>query len=60
MKCIADVVIFVFVGAAKSRALFTEKEHPKLCAYVDRLEAMEGYKRAVQKIVDVEGSYEAL
>lgn len=56
----ADIMMSFPLGAAKSRALFTEKEHPKLCAYVDRLEAMEGYKRAVQKIVDVEGSYEAL
>lgn len=48
------------VGAAKSRALFTEKEHPKLCAYVDRLEAMEGFKKAVEKIVDVEGIFEGL
>ena len=53
-------MISVCVGAAKSRGLFTEKEHPKLCAYVDRLEAMEGFKKAVQKIVDVDGMYEDL
>lgn len=46
--------------ASKSRSLFTEKEHPKLCAYVDRLVAGEGYKRAVQKIVEVVGKYEDL
>ena len=57
----ADVVaLFKFAGAAKSRALFTVTEHPKLCAYVDRIEATEGFRKAVQKIVEVEGSYEGL
>ncbi|KAL9068284.1 MAG: hypothetical protein Q9161_006310 [Pseudevernia consocians] len=56
----ADIMMSFPLGASKKRALFTEKEHPKLCAYVDRLEAMEGFKKAVQKIVDVEGSYESI
>ncbi|CAF9907682.1 MAG: hypothetical protein ALECFALPRED_003751 [Alectoria fallacina] len=56
----ADIMMSFPLGAAKSRALFTEKEHPKLCAYVDRLEAMDGFRKAVQKIVEVEGSYEGL
>ena len=47
-------------GASRKRSLFTEKEHPKLCAYVDRLEAMDGWKRAVGKIVDVDGVFEDL
>ncbi|KAF6230729.1 hypothetical protein HO173_011081 [Letharia columbiana] len=56
----ADIMMSFPLAAAKSKGLFTEKEHPKLCAYVDRLEARDGYKKAVQKIVDVEGSYEML
>jgi len=46
------------LGAARGRSTFSEEKHPKLWAYVDSLEAMEGYKRAVQKIIDVEGSYD--
>ncbi|CAD6578230.1 MAG: hypothetical protein ASARMPRED_008650 [Alectoria sarmentosa] len=56
----ADIMMSFPLGAAKSRALFTATEHPKLCAYVDRLEATEGFRKAVQKIVEVEGSYEGL
>lgn len=51
---------FLHIGAAKRAGLFAEKEHPKLCAYVDRLDATEGSKRAVQKIVELEGSCEEL
>ena len=50
----------LYPAAAKSKSLFTEKEHPKLCAYVERLEAMEAYKKAVQKIVVIEGKYEII
>ncbi|CAD6575011.1 MAG: hypothetical protein ASARMPREDX12_007061 [Alectoria sarmentosa] len=56
----ADIMMSFPLGAAKSRALFTVTEHPKLCAYVDRIEATEGFRKAVQKIVEVEGSYEGL
>ena len=50
----------LFPAASKSKSFFTAKEHPKLCAYVERLEAMEAYKKAVQKIVEVEGKYEII
>lgn len=45
------------LGAAKGRAGFTQEAHPKLWAYVNRLEAHEGYKRAADKIIEVEGSF---
>lgn len=57
---VANTGVLICLGAAKSRKLFTAEEHPKLCAYVDRLEGMEGYQKAVRKIVEVEGSYEPL
>jgi len=54
----ADILMGFPLRAARGRSTFSEEKHPKLWAYVDRLEAMEGYKRAVQKIIDVEGSYD--
>ena len=54
----ADIMMSFPLGAAKAAALFTQEQHPKLCAYVDRLEALEGFKKAVQKIIDVDGHYE--
>lgn len=53
----ADILMSFPLGVAKGRSTFSEEKHPKLWAYVNRLETMEGYKRAVQKIIDVEGSY---
>lgn len=46
------------LGAAKGRSTFTKAKYPALWDYVDRIEAMDGFKRAVQKIIDVEGSYD--
>ncbi|KAL8760368.1 MAG: hypothetical protein Q9184_003374 [Pyrenodesmia sp. 2 TL-2023] len=53
----ADILMSFPLGAAKGRSGFTEEKYPALWAYVGRLEEIEGYKRAVQKIIDVEGSY---
>ena len=47
---------FPLLGA-KGRAGFKQEAHPKLWAYVDRLEAQEAYKRAVERIIKIEGSY---
>ena len=46
------------LGAIKGRYGFTKEMCPLLWDWVERLEAMEGYKKSVQKIIDVEGSYE--
>ena len=54
----ADILMSFPLGAAKGRSPFTKESHPKLWAYVDRLEAFDGYKKAVQKIIDIEGSYD--
>ena len=44
----------------KSGKLLNEKEHPKLVAFVDRVEASESYKRATQKIVEKDGKFDGL
>lgn len=54
----ADILMSFPLGAAKGRSGFSKEKHPKLWAYFDRMEALDGYKKAVQKIVDVEGSYD--
>ena len=54
----ADILLSFPLGAAKGRTSFSKEIHPKLWAYVDRLEALEAYKKAVQKIIDVDGSYD--
>ena len=54
----ADIMMSFPLAAAKGRAGFSKKKHPKLWAYAERLESKEAYKKAIQKIVDVEGSYD--
>ena len=54
----ADIMLSFPLGAAKGRSTFSKEKYPALWDYVDRLEAMDGYKKAVQKIIDVEGSYD--
>ena len=54
----ADIFMSFPLSAAKGRAGFSKEKHPKLWAYVDRIEALDASKRAVQKIIDIEGSYD--
>jgi glutathione S-transferase len=44
---------------AHGRAGLTKEKYPKLSAYLDRLQEREAYKRAVQKIEEIDGSYTA-
>ena len=55
----ADIMMSFPLAASKGRAGLTQETYPRLWAYVKKLEARDAYKRAVQKIVDVEGSYKA-
>lgn len=55
----ADIAMSFPLELAKGRAQFTQEKHPKLWAYINKLEALPGYKRAVQKIVEVDGSFSA-
>ncbi|MCJ1379779.1 hypothetical protein MMC17_002882 [Xylographa soralifera] len=54
----ADILMSFPLGAARGRAGVTKEKYPLLWGYVERLEAGESYKRAVQKIIDIEGSYD--
>lgn len=45
--------------AAKGRAGLTKEKYPKLWAYVDKLEAEPGYKKAAEKIIEIDGKFEA-
>ena len=56
----ADVMMSFPLEAGKGRAGLRAEIYPKLCAYLDRLQAREAYKKAVQKIVDVDGSYSSV
>ncbi|KAI9721204.1 MAG: hypothetical protein M1812_002365 [Candelaria pacifica] len=53
----ADVLMSFPLEAGQSRAGLTADKYPKLCAYLDKIHERDAYKRAVQKIVDMEGSY---
>ncbi len=53
----ADFIMEFPLWSAKNRVGFTQKKYPLLWAYVERLEAIDSHKRAVQKIIQVEGSY---
>ena len=54
----ADILMSFPIGAARSRAGLTQEKYPKLWAYVNRIESRDAFKRAVQKIIEVEGSYD--
>ena len=53
-----DILMSFPLGEVRGKHGFTKEKYPKLWAYVDRLQATDGYKRAVQKIIDVDGRYE--
>ena len=44
--------------AGGERAGLTKEKYPKLAAYVKMLENEPGYKRAVEKIVQLDGKFE--
>ncbi|KAL8817928.1 MAG: hypothetical protein Q9223_003334 [Gallowayella weberi] len=54
----ADIMLSFPLGASKGRAGLTKEKYPALFEYVNRLEAMESNKKAVQKIIEIEGSYD--
>ncbi|KAL8822507.1 MAG: hypothetical protein Q9191_006760 [Dirinaria sp. TL-2023a] len=54
----ADIIMSFPLNAARGRAGLSEERHPKLWAYIERLEAVDSFKRSVQKIIDTTGSYD--
>ena len=55
----ADIALSFPLTSAKGRAGLTKQKYPKLWDYIEMLEGMEGYKRAIDKVVEVEGEYQA-
>lgn len=57
----ADILMSFPLIAAKSRGGFlTEENYPLLAKYIDALEQEEGYKKAVDRIVELEGTFSAV
>ncbi|SZF01510.1 unnamed protein product [Blumeria hordei] len=59
----ADILMSFPLIAAKSKSSLTgltEAKYPVLSAYVDGLEKEPGYKKAVEKIIEIEGKFEAI
>ena len=54
----ADILMSFPLDAARGRAGLDKDKYPKLWAYVERLQERDAYKRAVQKIIEVEGEYD--
>jgi len=44
--------------AGKGRVGLTHEKYPKLFEYAGRLENEPGYKKAVDKIIEIEGKFE--
>ena len=53
----ADILMSFPLEASQGRVGLIEEKYPKLCAYVARIHAREGYKKAIQKIIEIEGEY---
>ena len=45
--------------AGKGRTGLTKEKYPKLWAYVETLEQEPGYKKSIEKIVEIDGKFEA-
>lgn len=56
----ADIMMIFPLEAARSKAGLTKDKYPKLYAYVDRILERPAYKRAVEKIEQIEGSYRSI
>jgi glutathione S-transferase len=56
----ADILMSFPLIAARGRVPILQKnKFPLLCGYIDKLEQEPGYKKAIDKIVEIEGSYSA-
>jgi glutathione S-transferase len=51
----ADIMMLFPLQAAKGRAGVSQSSHPKICAWVDRMQALDSYKRADKKIEEATG-----
>jgi len=55
----ADIMLSFPLIAGSSRAGLTKEKYPKLHGYIDRLEQEPGYKKAAEKIIEIDGKFEA-
>lgn len=53
----ADFLMSFPLESSRVEVGLNEDKYPKLCAYVSRIHAREGYKKAIQKIIEIEGEY---
>lgn len=53
----ADLMMMFPIEGAKEWAGLDAKKYPLLYAYLDRLKGRESYKKAEQRIVEIEGSF---
>lgn len=55
----ADILLSFPLIAGRGRSGLTKETYPTLYAYVNRLEAAPGYKKAAEKIIEIDGKFEA-
>lgn len=55
----ADILMSFPLEGGKSRSGMTKEQCPLMWAYIDRLHQREAYKRSVQKIESIEGSFKS-
>jgi len=55
----ADILLSFPLIAARGRVGLTKEKYPKLFAYVEKLEQEPAYKMAAEKIVEIDGKFEA-
>jgi glutathione S-transferase len=53
----ADILMIFPLEAAQTRARMTKERYPKLNAYVEMIHERPAYKRAIEKIIELEGSF---
>ena len=53
----ADILMSFPLIASKGRSGLTKEAYPRMWAYTERLQGHDGYKKAVQKIIDIEGEF---
>lgn len=54
----ADILLSFPLLAGRSRTGLTKEKYPKLYGYIDMIEAESGYKKSVEKIVEIDGKFE--
>ncbi|EXJ66378.1 glutathione S-transferase [Cladophialophora psammophila CBS 110553] len=53
----ADIMLSFPLEAGETRSGFTQSQYPRIWAYIERLHEQDAYKRAVAKIVEIEGEF---